>query len=196
MKPFQEIETEFLQINSEDYKELLNFYDRHLEHFKKLEFKDPDRTKKELWMLIDISNALTTNSENKRANYLNCLLFKLFKHYSIKFEYNLSTDVFYKGFVQNLALDNFKNRNYFNSFRHFRDLNKMNPDDLKILDFYNMSKYIIIYKISIVLCIIGLVLFSISVFTRSHHALSFIGQLLFLLSILLAFLNKKPILHP
>jgi tetratricopeptide (TPR) repeat protein len=203
MKIFEDLEKEFLQIDTKDYPKLNSFYHQNVDYFQKLNFKQPEQTQKELWMLTDISDSFVNLSEYHIGSSLAKTTIRLFKEYSFRFNIDLKNDTFYKSLIYSSGIRQFNQKKYFRAIKYFMEFKKLNPDDFRIVDFYNICKYQIFHKVSKLFVFCGLIItisgFVIAFQSNKYDLIvdlsKYIGELLIMLWFIIFMFNKKPKLH-
>lgn len=200
MKSFEQIEHEFLEIESKDFQGQINFYNQnHGLISKNLDFKNQFTTEKSLWILSEIVQSFIYSKRNKEGIKLALKVKKWFELYSRKFNKDLSNDNFYKMILWTIAINYFDNNRFLKSYFAFNQLSLIDEQNLQIQDFkrvsfYRISRLIANISLSFAILIVILKIFMKSLTDTNYFESLFWQSIdLFLFAIYLTgFIVKKP----
>lgn len=203
MTTFAQIEKDFLAIDENEHSSIVKYYHENKEYFASIDLNNREIAYKKLWMLSAIINSAYQLKEQKLIRSTAVATIDKFKKYSVKFDYDLSTDPYYKTLLFNIAIDNFENKRFYSAMIYFKSMLQLEKQEYRLVDFFNVSKYRLISKISRIVGALGVALwlakyilqfiFNFQGLETNYIGIS--GAILLLIFGLIEFLNKKPSLQ-
>ena len=165
MRNFEQIEKGFFEIDAEDNSSYVGFYYANKDYFESININDEEIGQKILWILSQI---ILSAYKLKDYGLLKTILkptIRNYKNYSIKYNYDLESDTYYKSLIYHVAIDNFDNNKYYFAAKYFNEAVHLDKDNFQLVDLYNESKYKLTKRIRRFLGITGLILLIISNFS-------------------------------
>jgi hypothetical protein len=158
MEQFEVIEKNFFAINESDYSSLIDFYRDNKEFFSSFDINDQDKRLKTIWILSEIIVAAYKQKDYELIKKTAKSTISLFKDYSLKFNYDLKEDTFYKSLIFYAGINSFENKNYHKAVKYFKESILLDKEDPRFKDFFNESKFRYTRRLSRLLVIIGILL--------------------------------------
>jgi len=159
MKEFEQIEKAFLELEESNDSSTIEFYNENKSFLESVNLNDKEIGQKTLWMLSETVSSAYKLKDLKLARTLVKPTIEKFKEYSLKHEYDLKSDTFYKALIYEIAMDNFNNKRNFIARKYFKECVSFEKDNFRILDFYNESNFRFIKKTGRILGTIGIALY-------------------------------------
>jgi hypothetical protein len=158
MTTFEQIESDFLNIGENDDTEIISYYYNNKDFFITIDFQRKEIGIKSLWIMSEIINSAYKLNDQKLVKSISEITINNFKNYSSKFNYNLKNDAHFKLLLFNVAHSRLTNKKYFQAFKYFKELLRLDEKSLKVKEIYNELKFRLIMKSGRILGLIGLTL--------------------------------------
>ena len=173
MTTFEQIESDFLNIGENDDTAIINYFYNNKDFFISTDFKREEIGIKSLWIMSEIINSAYKLNNQEIVKSISELTITNFKNYSSRFNYNLKNDSHYKLLLFNVANNRLTNKSYFQAFKYFKELLRLDEESLKIKEIYNEVKSRLIKIVARILGLIGLTLillkYSLKILEVGNH---------------------------
>lgn len=149
MKSFEQIEKDFLSIESNDLNGVLSFYEANKELIKDyLNLKYEYKLEKSIFILSEVAQAYFELKQDRKGYKLALKVQKWFELYSKKYQKDLTINNFYKSTLWTIAQYSFDKKKYLNAYFRFKRLCLFDKHNKNFVDSKNMSFFRLTNRVS------------------------------------------------